>query len=57
MELSTNWMFNILSNCKTLTEINTKKEQYLDSMSLAEKNYLTSIDDSAQYAAACCAMG
>ena len=57
MELSTNWMFNILSNCKTLTELNTKKEQYFDGMSLAEKNYLTSIDDSAQYVAARCAMG
>jgi len=57
VELSANWMFNVLSNCKTITELEMKKELYLDSMTLAEKKILTALDDHAQYPAACCAMG
>jgi hypothetical protein len=56
-ELSANWMFNVLSNCKTHRAIKMKGDTYFHGMTAIERNYLRKLPDSVQYPAACCAMG
>ena len=56
-ELSANWMFNVLSNCKTHRAIKMKGDTYFHGMTANERNYLRKLPDSVQYPAACCAMG
>jgi hypothetical protein len=56
-ELSANWMFNVLSNCKTHREIKMKGDTYYHGMKPLEAKYLTDVSDAVQYPAARCAMG
>ena len=57
VEYSANWMFNVLSNCKTHREITMKSDTFLQGMSDAERQFLTKLPDNVQYPAAWCAMG
>ena len=57
VEGTANWMFNILSNCKTCREIDMQSEQHLPSLYADERRFLLKLPDNAQYPAACCAMG
>ena len=57
VEGTANWMFNLLSNCKTRREINMQSEKHLPSLSADEQRFLLKLADNAQYPAARCAMG
>jgi len=49
-------MFNLLSDCNTVAEIQQMKEKYYPMMLQKDVMYLESVDDEEQYAAARCSM-
>ena len=49
-------MFNLLSECNTVAEIQQTKEKYYPMMLQKDVRYLESVDDEEQYAAARCSM-
>ena len=55
-QLSANWMFNVLSNCKTHRAIQMKGNEYYQHMKKKEADYLLKLPDNVQYPAARCAM-
>jgi len=57
VEMSANWMFNVLANCKTDREIKMKTDTYMHMMHPREREYLLKVPDNAQYPASRCAMG
>jgi hypothetical protein len=54
--LSCLWMFNLLSSCCTVHQIEILKEKYLENMYPTDRHYLLSIPDESQFRAARCAM-
>lgn len=50
------WMFNLLSDCNTVDEIQNTKEKYYPMMLQKDVTYLESVADEEQYAAARCGM-
>lgn len=55
-QFSANWMFNVLSNCKTHRAIQMKGNEYYQHMKKKEADYLLKLPDNVQYPAARCAM-
>ena len=54
--LSCLWMFNLLSSCSTVKNIEMLKEKYLDDMYPSDRHYLLSVPDESKFRAARCAM-
>jgi hypothetical protein len=49
-------MFNLLSKCNTVSEIEKTKETYYPQMLQSDIDYLENVDDEEQYPAARCAL-
>ena len=56
VEGTANWMFNILSNCKTHREITMQSKTKLPALSDNEQRFLLKLPNNEQYPAAHCAM-
>ena len=50
------WLYNMLSNCSNLQQLETYANRYLHQLFPTDSHYLTKIANNKQYAAACCAM-
>jgi len=50
------WMFNLLSSCSTVQNIEMLKLKYLDDMYPSDRHYLLSVPDESQFRAVWCAM-
>ena len=51
------WMFNQLSACNSMNELNLKKQTHYKELHPTDLHYLVNLPDECQYAAARCAMG
>ena len=51
------WLYNILSGCHSVKQLEDAKKKYYPDMHPTSLKYLTKLDDNKQYAAARCAMG
>lgn len=50
------WLYNKLSECTIMQQLNTKANQFLAQMHESDRRYLIKIPNKKQYAVACCAM-
>ena len=50
------WMFNLLSSCSSVQNIEMLKEKYLYNMYPSDRHYLLSVPDESQFRAVWCAM-
>ncbi len=51
------WMYNLLSSCNSVKQLENNKIKYYDKMHPTDLHYLTKLPDRSQYPAARCAMG
>jgi hypothetical protein len=51
------WMYNLLSSCNSVKQLENNKTRYHDKMHPTNPHYLTNLPDRSQYPASRCAMG
>ncbi len=51
------WMYNLLSSCNSVKQLENNKTKYYNKMHPTDLHYLTKLPDRSQYPAARCAMG
>jgi hypothetical protein len=51
------WMYNLLSSCNSVKQLEYNKAKYYNNMHPTNRHYLTKLPDSSQYPGARCAMG